>query len=167
MASNSSEVLQIGFIINKRFFLTLFIGLFFSLGYRLPASDLFLALGIQPLTYILAGVIAITISFILKGLLDNKIFTISRYISIGLFAGICSYLIINYLTGLLCLTAQMGVIFSSYCFATAAGNTDITNNSLGKNYLTCFTSSSDSESLENKMNFLSLTNSNNNSAHLV
>jgi len=116
----------------------------------------------------LAGLVAITITFIINQFYENKFISYLHYSCIALFAAILSYLAFNYLHNLLALAAQVAIIFSSYSFATAGGPFSFPEKLAAGNYSILFSSSnsapssgSNSDNLEANLNSSSLGNSSN------
>ncbi len=166
-SSNYTVVLQSGFIVNKSLIVGLSLSFFLAVAYRIPGYHLFVLLDVKPLTYVLAGFIAVILTFVLNQMFQNKVLSYSRYVSAAAFAGICSYIVINYLSELLSLIAQTGVFYSSYFLATVGGNSSYTNeNLLSKITLSWFSCTNNPDILDNQNKSLSLTNSNNNNSGL-
>jgi len=86
--------------------LTISLCLFFALGFRIPGNHLLSELGIKPLSYVLSGIFAVTLSFILNQLFESKTISYKRYIFIALFATGSAYFFMRYFNDLLSYAAQ-------------------------------------------------------------
>ncbi len=142
------------YTIIQRWIITFFLALFFYLTYRLPVCFLLTQLGLVHFKYIFIAIMAVILSFTTKNMFDDKKVSIYHYILLGLFAGLWSYVLFNYIHNLTLELLSFSTLYSSYAYAGAnAGTTEFKLPSI---WLSDMNPSGPSKSSESGYNFDSL-----------